>query len=98
MKEIRLDASSWKTQDDFYDTILPALRAPAWHGRNLDALNDSISSDQINGVRLPIRFVLVGTEALPPNLRSYLKRFASLVSDLPTQRGADVLLICEPPL
>jgi len=98
MKEIRLDASEWKTKDDFYDALLPALGAPAWHGRNLDALNDSISSDEINEVSLPFRFLLVGTKRVPSELRVYLKKFAELVADLPTHRGADVSLICEPPL
>ena len=98
MKEIRLDASEWKTKDDFYDALLPALGAPAWHGRNLDALNDSISSDEINEVSLPFRFLLVGTKSVPSELRVYLKKFAELVADLPTHRGADVSLICEPPL
>ena len=98
MKEIRLDASKWKTSEDFYDALLPALGAPAWHGRNLDALNDSIGSGDINEVRLPFRFLLVGTDIVPPELRSYLKKFADLVADLPTLRGANVALICEPPL
>jgi RNAse (barnase) inhibitor barstar len=98
MKEIRLDASKWKTQGDFYDALLPALGAPAWHGRNLDALDDSIGSDEINEVRLPFRLLLVGTEAVPSELRSYLKKFAELVAELREDEGADVALICEPPL
>jgi RNAse (barnase) inhibitor barstar len=98
MKEIRLDASKWKTKDNFYDALLPALGAPPWHGRNLDALNDSIGSDEINELRLPFRFLLVGTDTVPSELRSYLKKFSELVADLPTLRGANVALICEPPL
>jgi RNAse (barnase) inhibitor barstar len=98
MKEIRLDASKWKTKDDFYDALLPALGAPPWHGRNLDALNDSISSDEMNEVRLPFRFLLVGTDTIPAELRSYLKKFAELISDLSAHEGANVSLICEPPL
>ena len=98
MREIRLDASKWKTSDDFYHDLLAALGAPAWHGRNLDALNDSISSDEINEVHLPFRFLLVGTDTVPRELRCFLKRFAELVADLPRHRGADVSLICEPPL
>jgi RNAse (barnase) inhibitor barstar len=98
MKEIRLDASKWKTRGDFYDALLPALEAPAWHGRNLDALNDSIGGDEINEVRLPIPFLLVGTDDVPSELRSYLKKFAELVADLRRDEGADVALICAPPL
>jgi RNAse (barnase) inhibitor barstar len=85
MEEIRLDTSKWKTSDDFYDALLPALGAPTWHGRNLDALNDSISSDEINEVRLPLRLLLVSTDTIPLELRSYLKKFAELIADLPTK-------------
>ena len=98
MKEIKLDASNWKTTDDFYDALLLSLGAPAWHGRNLDALNDSISSDEINDVRLPYRILLVGTETIPSELRDHLRKFAEVVAELPIKRGAHVALICEPPL
>ena len=98
MKEIRLDASKWKTRDDFYDALLLSLGAPVWHGRSLDALNDSISSDETNEVRLPFRFLLIGTDTVPSELRSYLKKFAELITNLPTRRGANVWLISEPPL
>jgi RNAse (barnase) inhibitor barstar len=91
MKEIRLEASKWKTRDDFYDALLPALGAPAWHGRSLDALNDSIGSDEINELRLPFRLLLVGADAIPSELRIYLKKFAEVVA------AANVALICEPP-
>jgi RNAse (barnase) inhibitor barstar len=98
MKEIRLDAAKWKTRDDFYDALLSALGAPAWHGHNLDALKDSIGSDQINEVHLPFCFLIVGTDRLPVELRSCLKMFAKLVADLPMLERAGVKLICEPPL
>ena len=98
MKEIRLDASKWKTEDDFYNALLPALGAPAWHGHNLDALNDSIGGDEINDVRLPFRVLLVETDTIPAGLRSYLKKFAELISELPAHMGANVSLICKPPL
>jgi hypothetical protein len=50
MKVITLDALGWQSPRDFYAALLPELEAPAWHGRNLDALNDSLNSGGINGV------------------------------------------------
>ena len=47
MRQIILDALGWKEKDDFYGDLLPSLGAPNWHGRNLDALNDSIRGDDI---------------------------------------------------
>ncbi len=57
MYGIGLDAAKWRTTDDFYADLLSELKAPAWHGRNLDALWDTLTerakfddlTDYING-------------------------------------------------
>ena len=36
-----IDWSVIKHEDHFYDLVLPQCGSPDWHGRNLDALNDS---------------------------------------------------------
>jgi RNAse (barnase) inhibitor barstar len=82
MTEIQLDASNWRDREDFYDALLPALGAPEWHGRNLDALNDTIGGDGINAVHLPYRIAIVGLNAAPEELLIYLAKFASLIADL----------------
>ena len=53
MKEINLDARAWRNRDDFYGALLPSLGAPHWHGRNLDALNDSLAALHILGIEVP---------------------------------------------
>ncbi|MFI5108209.1 MAG: barstar family protein [Terriglobales bacterium] len=58
MRELVLDASEWRTKDDVYDAFFAAVGAPKWHGRNLDALNDSIGTGQINGIEVPYRVVI----------------------------------------
>ncbi len=45
--------------DDFYDAFFAAVGAPIWHGRNRDALNDSISTGGINEVEIPYRLEVV---------------------------------------
>ncbi len=65
MRVIKLDASGWKTINDFYDAILAALEAPHWHGRNSNALHDSMGVGQINGVEPPYKIWIVGTAGLP---------------------------------
>jgi hypothetical protein len=50
VRTIDLDASNWKTIDDFYDALLPELGAPDWHGHNANALNDSVIWGGINAV------------------------------------------------
>jgi RNAse (barnase) inhibitor barstar len=82
MKEINLNAAAWRNKNDFYEALLPALGAPSWHGRNLDALNDSLGTGQINEVELPLRITITNTATIPPELLEYLKRFAELVAEL----------------
>jgi RNAse (barnase) inhibitor barstar len=95
MKEITLDASAWQNRDDFYDALLPALGAPGWHGRNLDALNDSIRGDDTSAVRLPFRITIANSASAPVGLQQYLFKFADLLTDLRADRGCEVyLLLC----
>lgn len=55
---IDLDASKWRTVQDFYDAVLAAIEAPAWHGRSPDALNDSMVFGGINGLMPPYDLVI----------------------------------------
>ncbi len=85
MTEIVLDGTDWKTATDFYSALLAAVQAPDWHGRNLDALWDSITNGGINGRNLPYTIRIVGTEKMMPEARTMLDRFRSLVEDAKTQ-------------
>jgi RNAse (barnase) inhibitor barstar len=82
MKTIQLDASAWRTQSDFYDAVLPQLGAPKWHGRNLDALNDTLRGGDINEVNPPIAFIIDGTSTMRGEVRSAVEGFAGLIRDL----------------
>jgi len=90
MREMILDASAWQSRDDFYDALLPSLGAPAWHGRNLDALNGSIGGDDLNAVRLPFRITIANSANVPSDLREYLSKFADLIAGLRTMLGCNV--------
>jgi RNAse (barnase) inhibitor barstar len=78
---ISLDASDWKTPDDFYTSFFQAVGAPEWHGRNLDALNDSIATGSINQIEVPYRIVIQNTAKATASVNSFLKRFNSLVKN-----------------
>jgi RNAse (barnase) inhibitor barstar len=79
--QIDLDGSRWRTKADFYDAILPALGAPSWHGRNLDALDDTIRGDDINQVRLPFAIHIRGLAAMGADARATVAQFAQLIAD-----------------
>jgi RNAse (barnase) inhibitor barstar len=95
MKEIVLDASAWRDQDDFYDALLPALGAPDWHGRSLDALNDSIGGNDISAVRLPFRIKITNAASAPADLQKYLFKFSDVITDIRVSRGREVYLMLD---
>ncbi|HSF63461.1 MAG TPA: barstar family protein [Paracoccaceae bacterium] len=80
MRQIVLDAGGWRTVADGWDALLAALEAPGWHGRNLDALADSLSGG-VNGVAPPFALCLTGTAALPPDVAAWLDRVAEVFAE-----------------
>ena len=73
MRVIELDGSSWRTFDDLYDALLPALGAPDWHGRNINALIDSMGTGSINEVEPPYMIKIGRDDAMPAELRDFLR-------------------------
>jgi len=68
MQEIVTDGGNWTEQDDVYDAFFKAVGAPSWHGRNFNALRDSICGGRINRIEVPYlirrkNFASIGSEA-----------------------------------
>lgn len=73
MHTIELDASTWKTADDFYDALLPELGAPPGHGRNVNALNDSVIWGGMNAVNPPLTIRIRGLAGAPEEVVDEVK-------------------------
>jgi RNAse (barnase) inhibitor barstar len=91
MQSILLDASGWRSPDDFYSALLPKLGAPDWHGRNLDALYDGFSGG-INRLEPPFAVQIEGAEQLPSDMMAFLCKVSAVFEDARTQLGAEVFL------
>jgi len=65
MRVIELDATNWKTWEDFYAVLLGALVAPEWHGDSVNALVDSMIWGGINEIDPPYRIVVRNIQHLP---------------------------------
>lgn len=89
MKIIRLDASAWSSADDFYSALLPELGAPSWHGHNLDALWDSLTSD-INEGMPPFSVVVRHASHLPPDMAVLFEGVSNVFADARNDRSIDV--------
>ena len=91
---IEMDASQWKWRTDLYDTILPLLGAPDWHGRNMNALTESIVWGEINTVEPPYTLRIRGTANVPPDVAEELswleEDVANAREEFQERRGHDV--------
>ncbi len=82
MREIVMHAGRWRTADDLYDSFFSAVGAPVWHGRNFDALRDSIAAGQINEIEVPYRIVIRGLACASTDARTVAMDFEDLVRGL----------------
>jgi RNAse (barnase) inhibitor barstar len=94
MKELVLDGSTWQTLDDVYDAFFKAVGAPEWHGRNFDALIDSIEHGQINSVEVPYRLVIQHSNRIGPDARKMANDFVELIREI-SARGCPVEIVVE---
>ncbi|TAG12965.1 MAG: hypothetical protein EAZ40_15170, partial [Rhodobacterales bacterium] len=64
-----------------------------WHGRNLDALWDSVTSDEINEVHTPFRLQITGYAALGQSLQALVDRVDALFAEARRDRQIDVEMV-----
>jgi RNAse (barnase) inhibitor barstar len=93
MRELILDASIWKADDDVYDSFFKAVGAPEWHGRNFNALIDSIRGG-INAVEVPYRLVIRHYDCIAPGAKKMADDFVDLIREL-AGRGSQVEIAVE---
>ena len=93
MQIIELDAARWQTALEFYEDMLSALDAPFWHGRNLNALYDSIVWGGINGVEPPYTVRIHNISQAGEDAKEELDMF---LQHLPEQEAEHVRLEGEP--
>jgi RNAse (barnase) inhibitor barstar len=92
--EIVLDSRGWQSSEDFYRAFFEAVGAPDWHGRNFDALHDSIGTGSINKVDVPYRIRLLNAGAMNGEAAKFVRKLAGLMDDLHAD-GCPVELILE---
>ena len=94
MKELILNGAEWKTQDDVYDSFFRAVGAPDWHGRNFNALRDSIGTGSINTVEAPYRLVIQHFDKVAPSARQMAADFVDVIRELAAE-GCPVEICAE---
>lgn len=89
MQEIMLDGSAWRNPDDLYDSFFRAVGAPSWHGRNFDAVRDSVETGQINQIEVPYRILIINFNRIAPGALQIASDFVSLIRML-SENGCPV--------
>jgi RNAse (barnase) inhibitor barstar len=84
MKELFLNGAEWKTSDDVYDAFFKAVGAPSWHGRNFNALNDSIAQGNINEVEVPYCVVIQNYGLISAGAKKMADDFIDLIHEIGT--------------
>jgi hypothetical protein len=90
MHEIELDASSWKTVQDFRQALKTAIGAPEWHGDIVGAFLDSIFGGGMNALKPPYVIKLMNTANLAPEVKEVLHDFSSAIAETRARRLARI--------
>jgi len=77
-QEIVMDGKTWTSSDDVYDAFFQVVGAPSWHGRNFNALRDSIATGRINRIDVPYLIKIKNY----PSIRDRAKTMADAFIDL----------------
>ena len=86
-----IDWSRIRSEAEFYEQLLLQLKAPHWHGRNLDALSDSIGTGSINGIEPPYSISVLGTANVSPGLLGFSQRVESVLRSAAAERAGITL-------
>jgi len=82
VKILVLEARDWQTSDDVYNSFFDAVCAPTWHGRNFNALNDSIATGAINKIEIPYQIEVRNVRLASRVAQQFVDEFAGLIADL----------------
>jgi RNAse (barnase) inhibitor barstar len=94
MRELILDGSTWQSRDDVYESFFKAVQAPQWHGRNFDALIDSIEHGDINGIEVPYKLTIKHSDSIGEGARKMADDFVELIHEI-AARGCPVEIVVE---
>lgn len=91
MKLIKLDASEFSSSTQLYEVLLSKLGAPEWHGRNFNALRDSLSGG-INQVDAPFTVEIANSKKLHSELAGFLDDLMTVFDGAREDFGVEVHL------
>ncbi len=89
LMEIALDGRGWETELDLIEAVIEGVDGPFWHGRNYNALYDSLVVGSINGIDPPYDFVIKPPAHPTPEVAEGISYFLSRIAEWRAE-GAEV--------
>lgn len=77
-----MDGANWHTPDDVYNAFFQAVGAPSWHGRNFNALRDSIATGHVNKIEIPYVIKIKNFRAIGTGAADMVGEFVRLIREL----------------
>jgi hypothetical protein len=91
---IELDATGWRSFQDFNDALKAALGSCEGHGNSIDAWIDSIVYGGMNSIEAPYVVRIIGTAHCDATLKEHLAELSEAISKARAwkleHRGTDV--------
>lgn len=72
--EIIINWKDIESEDRFFEVFLPQVSAPEWHGRNLNALGDSIVTGDVNGIEPPYTIINKNINSASGSLKEFQEK------------------------
>jgi len=95
VREIILDASRWRTDVDLIEAVIKGLEGPDWHGRNYNALYDSIVGGSINSIEPPYEFVFTHFGTVNAEVGDAIRYFREQIMEWRARDRAEINLRVE---
>ena len=93
--EIVINWEGIKTEEEFYSDFLPQLDAPNWHGRNLDALADSLITGSINGIEPPYTILSINTATNLGDLKEFQARVLEILTEAVAEPEREIKVLLK---
>jgi len=77
-----MDGAKWAASDDLYNAFFHAVGAPTWHGRNFNAVRDSIAVGRINRVEVPYLIRIKNYTSMGSAAKSVTQDFVEMIKKL----------------
>lgn len=91
-----VDWATCDTADAFYDLILPQCGSPSWHGRNLDALNDSWVIGGVDANGPPFSFCFLNGHLAAKDLNDFRDAVEEIAKCSNAENGGQIHKMQKP--